>query len=211
MVVSVCMCNILMLFFLNDDVLCYCVCLVLVVKGVIFDFVLVDLQNLFEDLIDFNLYYLVLILVECELVLYVVLVVSEYLDECYLYLLLMLVDLLLCVCICLVMLCIEYDWVLQVQVIQLGNKIQVEVGCKCLKELLIVLLLLFKVSKFFFNLEMSLVDCVMVLIIWCLQLLDVLLLKDGKVIEDYGNCIFCYLGFVCSLIEQEKKLCDLLV
>lgn len=211
MVVSVCMWNILMLFFLNDDVLCYCVWLVLVVKGVIYDFVLVDLQNLFEDFIDFNLYYLVFILVECELVLYVVLVVSEYLDECYLYLLLMLVDLLFCVCICLVMFCIEYDWVLQVQVIQLGNKIQVEVGCKCLCELLISVVLLFKVSKFFLNLEMSLVDCVMVLIIWCLQFLDVVLFKDGKLIEDYGNCIFCYFGFICSLIDQEKKLCDLFI
>ncbi len=209
MAASVRMRNTLTLFSSNDDVLCHRVRLVLAAKGVSYDSVPVDPQNPPEDLIDLNPYHSVPTLVERELVLYAASVVSEYLDERYPHPPLMPVDPLSRARIRLAMLRIEHDWVPQVQAIQLGNKTQAEAGRKRLKELLTASLPLFKASKFFLNLEMSLADCAMAPIIWRLQSLDVPLPKDGKAIEDYGNRIFRHPGFVRSLTDQEKKLRDL--
>ncbi|HHW4679026.1 MAG TPA: glutathione S-transferase N-terminal domain-containing protein [Xylella sp.] len=206
MAMSVRMRNTLTLFSSLNDVLCHRVRLVLAAKGVTYDMVSVDPQNPPEDLIDLNPYHSVPTLVERELVLYAVSVLSEYLDERYPHPSLMPMDPLSRARLRLAMLRIEHDWVPQVQAIQLGNKTQAEAGRKRLKELLTASVPLFKASKFFLNAEMSLADCAMAPIIWRLNALGVSLPKDGKVIEDYGNRIFHNPGFIRSLTDQEKKL-----
>lgn len=55
MVVVVNKCLVMMLFFGFIDIYSYQVCIVLVEKGVSFEIEYVEKDNLFQDLIDFNL------------------------------------------------------------------------------------------------------------------------------------------------------------
>jgi stringent starvation protein A len=201
--------NTLTLFSARDCVVCHRVRLVLAAKGVSYDMVYVDPANPPEDLIDLNPYHSVPTLVERDLVLYAASVVSEYLDERYPHPPLMPVDPLSRARLRLSMLRLEHEWVPNVQAIQNGNKAQVEVGRKRLRELLLGSLPLFKAYKFFLNPEMSLADCALAPIIWRLPALGIALPKEAKPIEDYGMRIFRNPGFVRSLTAEEKALREL--
>jgi stringent starvation protein A len=201
--------NTLTLFSARDCVVCHRVRLVLAAKGVTYDMVTVDPANPPEDLIDLNPYHSVPTLVERDLVLYAASVVSEYLDERYPHPPLMPVDPLSRARLRLSMLRLEHEWVPNVQAIQNGNKAQVEVGRKRLKELLLGSLPLFKAYKFFLNTEMSLADCALAPIIWRLPALGIALPKEAKPIEDYGMRIFRNPGFLRSLTNEEKQLREL--
>ena len=198
--------NALTLFSSVDDVLCHRVRLVLAAKGVTYDMIPVDPQNPPEDLIDLNPYHSVPTLVERDLVLYAASVVSEYLDERYPHPPLMPVDPLSRARLRLAMLRMEHEWVPHVQSIQHGNKAQGEAARKRLRELVIAALPLFKASKFFLNAEMSLADCAMAPIIWRLPTLGIVLPKECKPIEDYGQRIFRNPGFTRSLTPEERLL-----
>lgn len=63
-----------------------CCWLVLFEKGMDFEICDVDLFNKLEDILVMNLYGQVLILVECDLILYELNIINEYIDECFLYL-----------------------------------------------------------------------------------------------------------------------------
>jgi stringent starvation protein A len=201
--------NTLTLFSARDCVVCHRVRLVLAAKGVTYDMVTVDPANPPEDLIDLNPYHSVPTLVERDLVLYAASVVSEYLDERYPHPPLMPVDPLSRARLRLSMLRLEHEWVPNVQAIQNGNKAQIEVGRKRLKELLLSSLPLFKAYKFFLNPEMSLADCALAPIIWRLPALGIALPKEAKPIEDYGMRIFRNPGFLRSLTTEEKALREL--
>jgi stringent starvation protein A len=201
--------NTLTLFSARDCVVCHRVRLVLAAKGVSYDMVTVDPANPPEDLIDLNPYHSVPTLVERDLVLYAASVVSEYLDERYPHPPLMPVDPLSRARLRLSMLRLEHEWVPNVQAIQNGNKAQIEVGRKRLKELLLSSLPLFKAYKFFLNPEMSLADCALAPIIWRLPALGIALPKEAKPIEDYGMRIFRNPGFLRSLTNEEKALREL--
>lgn len=199
--------NNLTLFSGVDDVLSHRVRLVLAAKGVSYDFIPVDPTKPPEDLIDLNPYHSVPTLVERDLVLYAASVVSEYIDERYPHPTLLPIEPLARARLRLATLRIEYDWVPQVQAIQLGSKAQADAARKRLAELLVQAVPVFKASKFYLNTEMSLADCAMAPIIWRLESLGIPLPKDGaKAIEEYGNRIFRNPGFIRSLTEEEKKL-----
>jgi stringent starvation protein A len=201
--------NTLTLFSARDCVVCHRVRLVLAAKGVTYDIVTVDPANPPEDLIDLNPYHSVPTLVERDLVLYAASVVSEYLDERYPHPPLMPVDPLSRARLRLSMLRLEHEWVPNVQAIQNGNKAQVDVGRKRLRELLLGSLPLFKAYKFFLNPEMSLADCALAPIIWRLPALGIVLPKEAKPIDDYGMRIFRNPGFLRSLTPEEKALREL--
>ena len=198
--------NALTLFSSRDCVVCHRVRLVLAAKGVSYELVPVDPSKPPEDLLDLNPYHSVPTLVDRDLVLYSAGVVSEYLDERYPHPPLMPVDPLSRARLRLAMLEIEKKWVPQVQAIQSGNKAQVEAGRKALRELVLSSLPLFKAAKFLLNPEMSLADCAMAPIIFRLPALGIVLPKEAKLIEDYGQRIFRNPGFARSLTPQEKNL-----
>jgi stringent starvation protein A len=198
--------NTLTLFSARDCVVCHRVRLVLAAKGVTYDMIAVDPASPPEDLIDLNPYHSVPTLVERDLVLYAASVVSEYLDERYPHPPLMPVDPLSRARLRLAMLRLEHEWVPNVQAIQNGNKSQVEVGRKRLRELLVSSLPLFKATKFFLNPEMSLADCALAPIIWRLPALGIVLPKEAKAIDDYGVRIFRNPGFLRSLTTEERLL-----
>ena len=198
--------NALTLFSSPDCVVCHRVRLVLAAKGVSYELVTVDPNNPPEDLLDLNPYHSVPTLVDRDLVLYAASVVSEYLDERYPHPPLMPVDPLSRARLRLAMLRVELEWVPHVQAIQNGTKVQAEAARKRLKELLLGALPLFKASKFFLNSEMSVADCAVAPIIWRLQALGVILPKEAKPIDDYGQRIFRNPGFVRSMTPEEKQL-----
>ena len=198
--------NTLTLFSSTDCVLCHRVRLVLAAKGVTYDLIPVDPQNPPEDLVDLNPYQSVPTLVERDLVLYAASVVSEYLDERYPHPPLMPVDPLSRARLRLAMLRVELEWVPQVQAIQSGNKAQAEAARKRLKEQLLGALPLFKAARFFLNPEMSLADCAVAPIVYRLPALGIVLPKEAKVIEDYGQRIFRNPGFLRSMTPEEKLL-----
>lgn len=201
--------NALTLFSARDCVVCHRVRLVLAAKGVSYELIAVDPNNPPEDLIDLNPYHSVPTLVDRDLVLYAASVVSEYLDERYPHPPLMPVDPLSRARLRLAMLRIEHEWVPQIQAVQHGTKAQVETGRKRLKELLMASLPLFQASRFFLNPEMSLADCAMAPIVWRLPALGIVLPKDAKAIEDYGQRIFRSPGFARSLTPEERALGEL--
>lgn len=202
--------NTLTLFSARDCVLCHRVRLVLAAKGVHYDLVLVDPTQPPEDLIDLNPYHSVPTLVERELVLYSASVVTEYLDERYPHPPLMPIDPLSRARLRLAMLRLEHEWVPHVQAAQQATtKTQAEAARKQLRDLALAALPLFKASKFFLNPEMSLADCAVAPIIWRLPALGVVLPKEAKPIEDYGQRIFRNPGFVRSLTAEEKALREL--
>lgn len=201
--------NALTLFSSPDCVVCHRVRLVLAAKGVVYELVPVDTAKPPEDLMDLNPYHSVPTLVDRDLVLYHASVVSEYLDERYPHPPLMPVDPLSRARLRLAMLTIEKNWVPQVQAIQGGNKVQAEAGRKALRDLVIGSLPLFKAARFFLNTEMSLADCAMAPIIFRLPALGIVLPKEAKLIEDYGQRIFRNPGFLRSLTPEEKLLREL--
>ena len=144
--------------------------------------------------------------VDRDLVLYAASVVSEYLDERYPHPPLMPVDPLSRARLRLAMLRVELEWVPQVQAIQGGTRIQAEAARKRLKEQLLGALPLFKAARFFLNPEMSLADCAVAPIVYRLPALGIVLPKEAKLIEDYGQRIFRNPGFLRSLTPEEKLL-----
>ena len=198
--------NALTLFSSPDCVVCHRVRLVLAAKGVTYELVPVDTANPPEDLLDLNPYHSVPTLVDRDLVLYAASVVSEYLDERYPHPPLMPVDPLSRARLRLAMLQVERDWVPQVQAIQSGSRLQAETARKRLKEQLLGSLPVFKAARFFLNPEMSLADCAVAPIIYRLPALDIVLPKEAKVIEDYGQRIFRNPGFLRSMTPEEKLL-----
>ena len=106
----------------------------------------------------------------------------------------------------LAMLRVELEWVPHVQAIQAGNKAQAEAGRKRLKELMLNALPLFKAARFFLNPEMSLADCAVAPIVYRLPALGIVLPKEAKLIEDYGQRIFRNPGFLRSMTPEEKML-----
>lgn len=79
----------------------------LVEKVVFYEIENIMLDVILEDLMEVNLYGSVLILVDCDLVLFNFCIIMEYFDECFFYLLFLFVYFVLCVKCCLIMFCIE--------------------------------------------------------------------------------------------------------
>lgn len=198
--------TVLTLFSGRDDVGSHRARLVLAAKGVSYDLVLVDPAEPPEDLIDLNPYHTVPTLVDRDLVLYDVNVISEYLDERYPHPPLMPVDPLSRARIRLGISRVERDWFPYVDTIRTGTKSTIETARKRLRESIIASVPVFRASKFFLNTEMSLADCALAPLIWRLPSLGVTLPREAQVVIDYGERIFRSPGFTRSMTDEEKAL-----
>jgi RNA polymerase-associated protein len=197
--------TVLTLYSAPDCVHCHRVRMALAAKGVIYDHVVVDLDNPPEDLLDLNPYNSVPTLVDRDLVLYDTSVICEYLDERYPHPPLMPVDPLSRARLRLGIVRMERDWLPLVGQIAAGGR-PADTARKRLREALLASLPLFKAAKFFLNPELSLADCALAPLIWRLPSLGVLLPREAHVINDYGERIFRNPGFTRSLTEEEKAL-----
>ena len=177
----------------------------LAAKGVVYDHVVVDLDNPPEDLLDLNPYNSVPTLVDRDLVLYDTNVICEYLDERYPHPPLMPVDPLSRARLRLAVVRIENDWLTLVDAIEAGGK-AADVARKSLRDDLVKNALAFKASKFFLSPEISLADCTLAPLVWRLDALGVQLPREAHAVMDYGERIFRSQGFARSLTADEKSL-----
>ena len=166
--------TVLTLYSAPDCVHCHRVRMALAAKGVIYDHVVVDLDNPPEDLLDLNPYNSVPTLVDRDLVLYDTSVICEYLDE--------------------------NDWLTLVDTIETGGK-AADVARKSLRDDLVKNASAFKASKFFLSPEISLADCTLAPLIWRLDALGVQLPREAHAIIDYGERIFRSQGFARIAVD----------
>lgn len=197
--------NVLTLYTTADDIQCHRARLVLAAKGVSYERVLVDPARPPEDLIDLNPYVSTPTLVDRDLTLFDTSVVCEYIDERYPHPPLMPIDPQSRARLRVAAVRIEKDWLPEVDIIRAGGR-TAEAARKRLREQLIGTVPLFKASKFFLNPEMSLVDCLVVPVIWRLPWLGVDLGREGKPVIDYGERLFHSHGFARSMTDQEKVM-----
>lgn len=197
--------TVLALYSAADDIQCHRVRLVLAAKGVTYDLIVVDPAKPQQDLLDLNPYHSLPTLVDRELTLYDTSVVCEYLDERYPHPPLMPIDPLSRARLRLASVRIERDWLSEIEHIKAGGR-PADAARKKLREHLLTALPLFKVSKFFLNPEMSLVDCLVTPVVWRLPSLGVDLGREGKPIMDYGERLFHSQGYARSLTPEEKAL-----
>lgn len=197
--------TVLTLYSARDCVHCHRVRMALAAKGVVYDHVVVDLNNPPEDLLDLNPYNSVPTLVDRDLVLYDTNVICEYLDERYPHPPLMPVDPLSRARLRLAVVRIENDWLTLVDAIEAGGK-PADVARKSLRDDLVKNTLAFKASKFFLSPEISLADCTLAPLVWRLDALGVQLPREAHAVMDYGERIFRSQGFARSLTADEKSL-----
>lgn len=197
--------TVLTLYSARDCVHCHRVRMALAAKGVVYDHVVVDLDNPPEDLLDLNPYNSVPTLVDRDLVLYDTNVICEYLDERYPHPPLMPVDPLSRARLRLAVVRIENDWLTLVDAIEAGGK-PADVARKSLRDDLVKNTLAFKASKFFLSPEISLADCTLAPLVWRLDALGVQLPREAHAVMDYGERIFRSQGFARSLTADEKSL-----
>ncbi len=197
--------TVLTLYSARDCVRCHRVRMVLAAKGLAYDLIAVNPSSPPAELLELNPYNSVPTLVDRDLALYEVGVISEYLDERYPHPPLMPVDPLARARLRLAIAHIERDWLSLYPMIGAGGR-PAEAARKQLRESLITSLPVFKAAKFFLNPEFSLADCVLAPLIWRLPSLNVQLPREAQVILDYGERIFRNPAYTRSLTAEEKAL-----
>ncbi len=180
--------------------------LVLAEKGVAVDIVEVPPGRLPEDLVDLNPYNSLPTLVDRDLVLYVSLVIMEYLDERFPHPPLLPVYPVARAQSRLFMSRIQRDWCGYVDTITAGRSKHtvIDRARTELKQNLVAIAPAFAEKPFFMSDEFTLVDCCVAPILWRLPALGITLPpKHGRPILDYMDRIFSRETFRSSLSEVE--------
>ncbi len=180
--------------------------LVLAEKGINFDVVNIEGNELPEDLLDLNPYNTVPTLVDRDLVLYDPRVIMEYLDERFPHPPLMPVDPVSRARFRLALYRIEKDWYSLVDEIESGTDKQAAKARKLLRESLLAGGEVFTIKPFFLSDEFSLVDCSIAPLLWRLPKYGIELPASAKGIEKYAERIFTRPSFRESLTEIESEM-----
>jgi RNA polymerase-associated protein len=199
-----------MTFFSNPrDHYCHRVRIVLAEKGVTVDIVDVEDSGKPEDLASLNPYNEVPTLVDRELSLFQSTIIMEYLDERFPHPPLLPVYPVARAQSRLLVHRIERDWCDHVDALLRGMEKEATQNKrrKELKEGLITIAPIFKERPFFMSDEFTLVDCVLVPILWRLPMLGVELPpKQAQPLLDYAERMFKRDSFQASLSEFEREI-----
>lgn len=181
--------------------------LVLAEKGITYDVVDIEGDDLPEDLIDLNPYNSVPTLVDRELVLYDVRTIMEYLDERFPHPPLMPVDPVNRARFRLFMFHIERDWYTQVEVLeQSDDRATLNKAKKELRDAIAATADAFALKPFFGSDEFSLVDCCIAPVLWRLPRYGIELPAQAKSIHKYAENMFSRPSFKNSLTEIEQEM-----
>ena len=181
--------------------------LVLAEKGITYDVVDIEGDDLPEDLIDLNPYNTIPTLVDRELVLYDVRTIIEYLDERFPHPPLMPVDPVNRARARLAMYRIEQDWYSLVDIIEnAGDRSAVTRAKKELRDAVTATADAFSLKPFFLSDEFSLVDCCIAPILWRLPHFGIELPAQAKAVQKYSENMFRRASFKNSLTEVEQEL-----
>jgi RNA polymerase-associated protein len=179
---------------------------VLAEKGINVEVVDVDPSNPSEDLIHLNPYQSVPTLVDRDLVLYDVGVITEYLDERYPHPPLMPVDPVSRARLRLAMFRLIKDWYPLVVELESGEEARMKPARLRLAEDLQASNEVFGAARFFLNDDLTLVDCALAPLLWRLEKYGVKLpASAGKVLE-YSGMLFELPSFQESLSEAERDM-----
>ena len=180
--------------------------IVLAEKGINYELVYVDGNEMPEDLVDLNPYQTLPTLVDRELVLYDSRVIMEYLDERFPHPPLMPVDPVARARTRIAMVRLEKDWYSLVDDIAGRSEKQRNKARKILRERLIAGSEVFAAQRYFLNPELSLADCTVIPILWRLRAWDLTLPASARPITDYAARIFRRPSVQASLSQVEAQL-----
>ena len=197
--------SVMTLFTLPNDPHSHRVRIVLAEKGIAYDVVDVDPDNLPEDLIDLNPYNTVPTLVDRDLVLYDTRTIMEYLDERFPHPPLMPVDPVSRARFRLAMYRIEADWYPLISQIEKGGAAATKAK-KELREMVLSTADAFAVKPYFLSDEFSLVDCYIAPVLWRLAHYGIELPRGQKALEQYADNLFHRPSFKSSLTEVEREM-----
>lgn len=179
--------------------------LVLSEKSINYEIVHVEKGELPEDLVDLNPYQTLPTLVDRDLALYEIQVISEYLDERFPHPPLMPVDPVSRATVRLTLYRVEHDWYRLVRRIEAGGK-DAQAARKEMRESILASDDVFGAKPFFLSDEFSLADCSIVPLLWRLPSLNVELPEKARAVAEYAERMFERPSFQDSLTEQEREL-----
>jgi RNA polymerase-associated protein len=159
-----------------------------------------------EDLLDLNPYGTVPTLVDRDVALYSAGVICEYLDERFPHPPLMPVDPVSRAKARLVLYRVEQDWYAALRALDSDDAPAAEEARKRLSDGLTAAAELFAESPFFLSDDMTVMDCMVVPLLWRLPHHGVSLPKQARAIFDYADRMFARESFQRSLSEAERAL-----
>ena len=180
--------------------------MVLAEKGITVEIVDVDVNQKPEDLLDLNPYNSVPTLVDRELVLYDPHTIMEYLDERFPHPPLMPVDPVSRARTRLALYRIQQDWYDLVPALESKGEKTSAKARKQLSDSLTSSAEVFAAKPFFLSDEFSLVDAMVVPIMWRLQKYRIELPRQARAVTDYANRMFERESFQASLSEAEREM-----
>lgn len=198
--------SVMILFSSSTCPLSHCARLVLAEKNITFDVVDVDAEGQMEELAAVNPYNNVPTLVDRDLVVYDVRIISEYLDERFPHPPLMPVDPVSRATSRLALQRVFSDWYSLLPAVESDDKKVAAAAKKQLREAIASTADIFSVKPFFLSDDITLVDCVVAPILWRLPKYRIDLPRQSKVIEQYADRIFARESFQGSLTEVEQEM-----
>ena len=181
--------------------------IVLAEKGVVAEFVEVDLDNKSDELLDLNPYGTVPTLVDRDLVLYQSNIILEYLEERFPHPPLMPVYPVARARNRLMMNRVDRDWYSLMRRILGDDKVEIDVARKELSDSLISVAPVFADSPYFLSEEFTLVDCSLAALLWRLPLLGIELPESSaKPVLNYMDRLFSRESFQASLSDAEREI-----
>lgn len=166
-------------------------------------------EMLSEDLLELNPGGRIPMLLDRDLVLYDERVISEYLDERFPHPVLMPIDPMTRAKLRLLIYRIESEWYTRMNDLEQDNVSanRKKIATKELKESIAMFSPLFKQSEFLMSDSLSLLDCVVLPVLWRLQHYGINLPEQAsKNIRDYALRMFEREGFKNALSDYEKEL-----
>lgn len=180
---------------------------VLAEKGVTFDVIEVNPDDLPSELLELNPYSTVPTLVDRDLVLYKSQIIMEYLDERFPHPPLLPVYPVARAKMRLMIARIDKDWYSLVDSAMNGDSESAQAARKQLSEYLLALVPALSSSKFFLSEEFSLLDCCIAPVLWRLRVLGVSLppAKAAPLLA-YSERVFSRPSFQASLTDVELEM-----
>ncbi|MCW8964163.1 MAG: glutathione S-transferase N-terminal domain-containing protein [Gammaproteobacteria bacterium] len=198
--------SVMILFSSSTDPLSHCARLVLAEKHITFDVVDVDQEGQQAELADVNPYGDVPTLVDRDLVVYDVQILSEYLDERFPHPPLMPVDPVSRATARLGLHRVFKDWYSLLPDVESEDKRLAAKAKKELRDVIASSADIFAAKPFFLSDDMTLVDCAIAPILWRLPAYRIDLPRQAKVIEQYAERIFSRDSFQSCLTEAEQEM-----
>ncbi len=180
--------------------------MVLAEKGITVEIVDIDVNQKAEDLLDLNPYNTVPTLVDRELVLYDPHTIIEYLDERFPHPPLMPVDPVSRARTRLALYRIQQDWYELVPALESKGEKTSAKARKQLSDSLTASAEVFAAKPYFLSDDFSLVDTMVVPILWRLPKYRIELPRQAKPVADYAKRMFERESFQASLSEAEREM-----